>query len=358
MAFQEQWELEAKKRQAQVQARKQKIQANLAELQKQRQTKAVQVREKLSVFRENLATTEESRQQEENLRAAKRQEFCESLHRHTEIFLTNSARDRQLSAQKMAEELESYVSFLQERTREFLEQTATNRRERAAQLHEDLALFEAALAAVSEQRRQRQIELENLKEKTQEFLSVRHLERLETKAELTDKLTIFREDLRSGVQTYLQELELKRVERAENLQGFLQKSQSDRTAAVKALFSRFAEYRRQLNEYRDALQAEVWGTNAEEIKPQPQKPATVAALKVEMPKKIEKPKSEPAAILKSNAVAFEVEVYHYILQKKGARLLELETALAINRIQAVDALRSLVQKNLIVQRDRLYIPVN
>lgn len=98
MAFQEQWQLEAKKRQAQVQARKQEIQANLANLQKQRQTQALQVRGELSLFRENLATTEESRQQEEKLRTAKRQEFCESLHRHTENFLNKTASERQESA--------------------------------------------------------------------------------------------------------------------------------------------------------------------------------------------------------------------------------------------------------------------
>jgi hypothetical protein len=161
--------------------------------------------------------------------------------------------------------------------------------------------------------------------------------------------------LRSGVQNYLEELELMRWERAENLEEFLQKSHSQRMDGVKALFSQFAEYRQQLKEYREALQAEVWGTKTSEIEPEVK---MIAAAKVEMPKKIEKPKINPEESLKQNALALELDVYHYILKRQGARLLEIETALAINRIQAVDALRALVQKNYIVQRDRLYIPVN
>lgn len=356
MTFQQQWQLQAKKRQEQVQSRKQQIQATLAEFQKQRQTKAVEVRGELSVFRDNLAITEESRQQEEKLRAAQRQEFCESLHRHTKEFLTKTATERQVSAQKLAEKLDDFMAFLEGKTRDFLAETATNRSEKAAQLHEDLALFHAALmASVSELRLQNQIDLENIKEKNRQFLSFRHLERLDMKAELTEKLTIFMEDLRCGVQTYLQELELMRLERAENLQEFLEKSQRERTAALKALFSRFAEYRRQLKKYREALQAEVWVTNAAEIEPVVE---TIVPVKVEGVKKVKKANSEPAEPPKPQSVSFEVEVYHYILQKQRARLSEIETALAINRIQAVDALRSLVQKNMIIQRDRLYIPVN
>lgn len=356
MTFQQQWQLQAKKRQAQVESRKQEIQATLAEFQKQRQTKAVEVRGELSVFRENLALTEESRQQEEKLRAAQRQEFCESLHRHTEDFLTKTATERQVSAQKLADKLDDFMVFLETKTRYFLEESATNRSEKAAQLHEDLALFHAALmASVSELRLNNQIDLENLKEKNRQFLSFRHLERLDMKAELTEKLTNFMEDLRSGVQTYLQELELMRLERAENLQEFLEKSHIERTAGLKALFGRFAEDRRQLKQYREALQAEVWGAKAGEIEPVVE---TIVPVKVESVKKVEKANSQPALLPKPTPVAFELEVYHYILQKKRARLSEIETALKINRIQAVDALRSLVQKNMIIQRDRLYIPVN
>jgi hypothetical protein len=56
-----------------------------------------------------------------------------------------------------------------------------------------------------------------------------------------------------------------------------------------------------------------------------------------------------------DAMQLEQEIYTHIYQVKGARLTEIETALNINRFQAVDALRSLIKKGLITQRDRIYL---
>lgn len=51
----------------------------------------------------------------------------------------------------------------------------------------------------------------------------------------------------------------------------------------------------------------------------------------------------------------EKEIFNHIHQVQGARLTEIESALGINRFQAVDALRSLIKKGLITQRDRIYL---
>lgn len=51
----------------------------------------------------------------------------------------------------------------------------------------------------------------------------------------------------------------------------------------------------------------------------------------------------------------EKQVYMHIRQTQGARLTEIETALDINRFQAVDALRILIKKGLVTQRDRTYL---
>ena len=51
----------------------------------------------------------------------------------------------------------------------------------------------------------------------------------------------------------------------------------------------------------------------------------------------------------------EDQVYHYIREGKGVRLTEIEAALGINRVQTVDALRALLRKGLIIQRDRTYL---
>jgi Gas vesicles protein GVPc repeated domain len=54
-------------------------------------------------------------------------------------------------------------------------------------------------------------------------------------------------------------------------------------------------------------------------------------------------------------VELEKEIYNHVHRVQGARLTELESALGINRFQAVDALRALIKKGLITQRDRIYL---
>ncbi len=56
--------------------------------------------------------------------------------------------------------------------------------------------------------------------------------------------------------------------------------------------------------------------------------------------------------------ALQQSVYTFVHQSAGARIAEIQTALAINRFQAVDALRFLVANGILKQRDdRTYIPV-
>jgi DNA-binding IclR family transcriptional regulator len=45
----------------------------------------------------------------------------------------------------------------------------------------------------------------------------------------------------------------------------------------------------------------------------------------------------------------------YIQTSQGARLTEIQSALGINRSETVDGLRALIRKNLITQRDRIYL---
>ncbi len=59
--------------------------------------------------------------------------------------------------------------------------------------------------------------------------------------------------------------------------------------------------------------------------------------------------------LQRDAAQTEAAIHAYIHEVKGARLTEIETALGMNRFQAVDALRSLIKKGLVTQRDRTYL---
>ncbi len=55
-------------------------------------------------------------------------------------------------------------------------------------------------------------------------------------------------------------------------------------------------------------------------------------------------------------VAYEQEVATYLQQAQGAKVSEIEMALGINRIQAINALRSLIKKGVLKQRDdRLFV---
>lgn len=67
------------------------------------------------------------------------------------------------------------------------------------------------------------------------------------------------------------------------------------------------------------------------------------------------PEPEAAVDVKpASSGNLEESIYNYLHATHGARLTEIESQLGINRFQAVDALRSLIQKELIVQQDRIY----
>ncbi len=55
------------------------------------------------------------------------------------------------------------------------------------------------------------------------------------------------------------------------------------------------------------------------------------------------------------SVPYEQEVYTYLQQSQGARLSQIEQDLGLDRFHTVDAIRSLTEKGLVVQRDRLFI---
>lgn len=55
-------------------------------------------------------------------------------------------------------------------------------------------------------------------------------------------------------------------------------------------------------------------------------------------------------------VAYEQEIYTYLLQSGGGKVSEIEAALQINRVQTIDALRSLLKKGVLKQRDdRIFV---
>ena len=304
MAFKDSWQQQRQLRLQQVGQRRQAVSVLLQETQKQRQTKASQLRSDLNLFREILAY-------DTSVRREKLQSDCETLHRQTQEFLAIAHLDRALGSQ---------------------------------QLRDDLNVFRSALSGTVKSLRQDiQADLQILQIETRSQLEAAHQNRIEQRIESTRSLSIFVEKLRSDVALFLTDVALERQEKA--LQD-----QRDRTAELNKLFTGFAEFRSQIQQYRTDLSHTVWG-DAAEIPPAPKPSAAKPSaeprslgFKVVTPVK-------PAPVAKTD----EDKIYEYIEVMQSVRLTEIESALSMTRIQAVEGLRSLIQHGKITQRDRLYL---
>jgi predicted DNA-binding transcriptional regulator len=286
------------------------------------------------------------------------------LKQETQNFLAYSQLERQVQAEELAEQLDSFVQKLQQQTSDFLSLTVIERSLMAEQLTQDLRQFHSELnVSVALLRQETQTQLATLQHNTQALLAANQQQRVLMRTQQAKELTTFIEKLSADVQSYLWELELLRQERAQQLQQTLSQSRSDRQADVTALFQRFGQFRAELQQYCTNLRASVWGADLDtnhqsssidlnQPSPRLRHPSPVVEGMGERTNP--EPTSAPIPTAQPAAVEVEKEVYNYLHQVQGARLAELETALEINRIQAVDVLRSLITKGLITQRDRVY----
>lgn len=355
-------------RQQELRERKLKVQETMVALQRERLTKGWQER-------------------------SDRLEFVSNLQATTQEFLSKTDSSQRAEAQLLTRKLDDFARSLQQQTGEFLMRTATSRQVATRRLAQDLQDFSETLgAAIAASRQERQTQLKTIKTETQEFLSASYLKRTLAHSVLSRKLAIAVAELRSDIQSYLQELELMRENRARQLQQSFQKNRAQRKIARSALQESFTRFRTQLQEYRQSLQGSVWGDShshsqsSEEPRPlpvlvapkldelvRPTQGVAPASNLQKMPILI--PPNRPAAgaialaegpVKETAGSALEVakpdgtalqgqQIYEFIREGKGARLTEIETALGINRVQAVDALRSLLKEGLITQRDRTYV---
>lgn len=394
-ALKDQWQAQRQQRQQEMAERRQQVRDVLDTFQQERQTKASQLRDDLSLF-----TLE--------------------LKEGTQRFLTQTSQQRQVQAAELMQMLRGFTQELQNTTTEFLRLTALARTLMAQQLSQDLGEFHtqlnqsvAALRRSLQERMQAiQAEVLLLQAQTQQMLKVNREQRLQQQMQLMQELANFAEALQVTVQNYLSELELARQERAQNLRSMLQSDRDQRAAEMNAIFADLSQFRLELKQFCADLRATTWGgdrpvvaapvqpaprpvaltkpqvkpapsvqpslnTIPAPVKPAPVKPAPVkpAAPVVEPSVAIAAPpvsapvmepvepeiaaltESESAAskLLQRDASELEQEIYSYIHDTSGARLNEIESTLGINRFQAVDALRALIKKGWITQRDRIYL---
>ena len=337
MALLDEWRSQREERQQEVRSRQQNVRLTIATLQEERLTQGLHDRNW-------------------------RQQAYTNLQRQTQQFLTATSSNRRIQAELLAKKLDEFARSLSLQTAQFLADTATNREQLATATTKELREFHENLsAALATLRQQRQDRIELLKNQTQELLTASYLQRIQTQAQLNRQLTVWMEALRSDIQSYLQELELIGEARRRQLHQSFQESRAQRLAEAQQIRDRHARFQAQLHLYRQNLQFEVWGKNSKIIskthqryqssKIEFQPVAAEATIKSEA-----NVKAKPAEAIKPNMTALQEQlVYNYIQQGKGVRLTEIETATALNRVQTVDALRSLLQKGSIVQRDRLYL---
>ena len=355
------WQEQRQQRQQQLAQRQQQVQAALAATRQQRQLRATQVHNKLAAFRADLTEESELWQVNQHLFRLQLQQSVQALKQETQNFLAYSQLERQVQAEDVAEQLDSFVQKLQQQTSEFLSLSAIERSLMAEQLAQDLRQFHSELnVSVALLRQETQAQLATLQHNTQALLSDNQQQRVLMRTQQAKELTTFVEKLSADVQSYLWELELLRQERAQQLQQALSQSRSDRQADVAALFQRFGQFRIELQQYCTSLRTSVWGADLDQnpsfkqTLTSPPSPLLQEKGAKDREKSNPEPTSAPTPAAQPAAVEIEKEVYNYLHQVQGARLVELETALEINRIQAVDVLRSLITKGLITQRDRVY----
>ena len=265
-------------------------------------------------------------------------------------------------------------------------QSLTARRQLASQeLHDNLQQFRQDLARSDTNRRQEarerqarvQAAMVRLQQSTQEFLQRANHSRQEQHQALQQEiqtfiqheLVEFIEDLRLQITAYFRDLEALRQqrqqeiqERKEELEENLQHYTRDRQNRAKVQQAELAQLMEFLHNYRLNLYQSVWGDGQiSDLPPLPNLPSISP-----IPEPTEAEPTTAAPSLSSPAPAQrdkenvnfssteEEQVYNFLQQSPASRLSNIEAALGINRIQAVDTLRSLIKQGLVTQRDRLY----
>lgn len=349
-ALQGLWQEQRQQRQQELAQRQQEVRKTLASFQQERQIKAGQLRDDLSLFQLEL-------QQE------------------TQEFLAHVSQQRQVQAEQISQLLHDFFKTLQTQTAQLLIAKAADRSAMAQQLMQDLSRTRTQLStSVTLLRTNLQEKLRSLQSQNHEFLSNRQQYRIQARKQQIQELKAFVAALETQVQSNLVELESIRQDRKQQLQCLLQQDRDRRLTEVDTLFQHLSEFRHELRQYRAELSNLVWNRSALQTSIVPStvsrfSTASVAALK---PNPIPTPVTPVIAeILKmttstnsamnsanlaqsEDPAQVEQAVYNQLHQLHGARLDQIESTLGINRFQAVDALRSLIKQGRITQHDRVY----
>lgn len=308
-ALQDQWHADRLKRQQEVAERRQAVKSQLDTCQQVRQHSATEQREALTTHYEELKS-------------------------ETNLYLTQVKQQRQVQAQQTATKLDAFGAELQEAVAEL----RTTNQQKMQQTQQYVAELQAV---------------------TQKELAANQRSRVAKRKHQAQKLTGYVDDLEASVAEYLDDITATRQTKAVQERTQRQRDRAALTDEVEALREDYAVYRQEMQEFRADLQQSVWGDKASAASTNGSKASSNGHSphgKSILPKAA-KPKAKTAATPTPGKMGISVEdaIFKYLKsQSNGARLTEIESSLQINRFEAVDALRSLIQQELIVQKDRTY----
>jgi len=252
-------------------------------------------------------------------------------------------------------------------------------------------------SAVLSLRQNLKSQLQSLKTETHSLLTSYQQQRQKMQQQQAKELAASVIFLQAEVQDYLDQLAAQRPIRAAEIQQMLKLDRIRRQSAIETLFQELAAFHAELRQYRQTLSQSIWGEaievaqadelssilTAENVSSSPiikadsavieQQVAVECSESIEPAAELVEPAIEPAELIEVEPAETapiadpwieadqptrallknEERVHGYLAAQQGARLTEIET-LGLTRFQIVDALRSLTQKGLIQQRDRLY----
>ncbi|NJL22382.1 MAG: hypothetical protein HC895_18730 [Leptolyngbyaceae cyanobacterium SM1_3_5] len=233
--------------------------------------------------------------------------------------------------------------------------------------------------------------MRSLQTETNSLLNSYQQQRQKMRQQQAKELAAFVIFLQAEAQDHLDQLAAQRPIRTSEIQQMLKLDRIHRQSSIETLFQELAIFRSELRQYRQNLSQLVWGETIQadellanstvEIVSDSSIAETIVEAElqvaIEPPEspvvEMAKPTIEPAKPVASEPIVIapmedpwaeigqptrallqtEERIYDYLAKQQGARLTEIET-LGLTRFQIVDALRSLTQKGLVWQRDRLY----
>lgn len=411
------WQQQREQRQQEMIQRHVDVREQLSQLYQQRSANAHEMQRSLADFQRNLQhqtqtylhTLSSQRYQHAQALVTSLQAFSQQLHEQTQQFLDDISTDRYLRAEALFRDLEQFHSSLSQSVAEL----RSNLHAEIQQLKEDVQTGRAEtqlyLSSVQQKRLQEQVELANaLSAYVQEMqanvglyldqlnqmdqaraealvkeFQVHRQHRAESMQALFQELAVFRGDLRDycrDLHSFVWGDGLTTAEVTEATTGHSVASKSDASPTpfqpvivqvpqASPSVAKPTPAPVSVSTAPSAIQSSVSPVAAVVSAPSvaPEEKPEVVLEPVDSDDRSangngnqsaartwnEVPSTVPS--VRENVSDIEGEIVEYLQAVDGARLIEIEHALDINRFQTVDALRSLIKQGRVIQRDRVYL---